>query len=176
MSNEVWLVKQDGALTATDDESRALLDRMGDGECQCFELVGIRDPVSFKKYWVMCTIISKHVRQIEIDRIRIDGRLQPVYKRIFDREDVSNAIKLATGLYIEHPVGSTDYAVREVRSLKWKSMTPAQWEEYVKRVAPFVQKKVLPDVKDRAAQDDLIKTLNKWLREIEREGAGARAA
>jgi hypothetical protein len=176
VSAEVWFMRQGGALLPTDDESRAVIEGMSDDECQCFELVGVRDPVSFKKYWVMCTLISKHVRQIKIDRIRVDGRWQPVYKRIFDREDVSNAIKLGTGLYLEHPVGSTDYAIREVRSISYKKMNPAQWSEYVKRVAPFVQKKVLPDVRDRLAQDDLIKMLSKWLREIENEGLKERAA
>jgi hypothetical protein len=120
----------------------------------------------------MCALIAKHVRQIEFDKVN----RQPVWKRIFDREDVSNAIKLGTGLYIEHPVASTEYCVREVRSISYKKMNPAQWGEYVKRVAPFVQKKVLPTVKDRAAQDDLIKMLGKWLREIEREDTEAHAA
>lgn len=172
MSGEVWLAKQGGALIGTDDESRALIDRMEDGECQCFELIGVRDPVSFKKYWVMCTLIAKNVRQIEIDRVN----RQPVYMRIFTPEDASDAIKLGVGLYTQMPVGSTEYAIRKVESISYKKMTPAKWESYVKRVAPFVQKKVLPDVKDRAAQDDLIKTLNKWLRDIEREGAEECAA
>lgn len=172
MSNEIWVAKQGASLIGTDDESRALIDGMAEGECQCFEPVGVRDPVSFRKYWAMCELIARHVRQIEIDRIN----RQPVWKRIFSREDVSDAIKLGTGLYIDHPVASTEYAIREVQSISYKKMTPAKWESYVKRVAPFVQKKVLPDVKDRAAQDDLIKMLSKWLREIEREGAEAHAA
>src|SRR5690349_11486381 len=120
MSTEIWFMRQGGALLPTDDDSRAVLEALGDDELQCFEVVGVRDPISFRKYWAMCALISKHVRQIEIDRIRVDGRWQPVYKRIFDREDVSNAVKLGVGLYIEHPVGSTDYAVREVRSISYK--------------------------------------------------------
>lgn len=167
MSAEVWFAKQNGALIGTDDDSRALIARMVEGECQCFELIGIRDPISFRKYWVMCTLIATHVRQIEIDRVN----RQPVYMRIFSPEDASDAIKLGVGLYTQMPVGSTEYAIRKVESISYQKMTPAKWDSYVKRVAPFVQKKVLPDVKDRAAQDDLIKTLNKWLREIEREGA-----
>jgi len=176
MSGEVCFARVNNALIATDEDSRAVIERMAPGECQFFELIGVRDQTSFRKYWAMCALIAKHVRQIEIDRIRVDGRLQSVYRRILDREDVSNAIKLGTGLYIEHPVGSTDYAVREVLSISYRKMTPAKWAEYVKRVAPFVQKKVLPDVKDCAAQDDLVKMLGKWLREIEREGAEERAA
>ena len=174
--SEVWFARNNDALIPTDEESLACIRTLEQGECSAFELIGVRDPVSFKKYWAMCTLIAKHVRQIEIDRIRVDGRMQPVYRRILDREDVSAAIKLGVGLYLEHPVGSTDYAVREVLSISYRKMTPAKWGEYVKRVAPFVQKKVLPDVKDRAAQDDLIKMLGKWLREIEREGAEERAA
>jgi len=177
MSNQlVWLLKQGLGLFATDEDSEKALAGIEDGECTAWELIGVRDPVSFRKYWAMCAHIAKHVRQIEIDRIRVDGRWQPVYKRIFDREDVSAAIKLGTGLYIEHPVGSTDYAVREVKSLKYNKMTPAQWEEYVRRVAPFVQKKILPEVRDPNAQDELIRFINKWLREIEREGAQEQAA
>jgi len=165
-------MKQGGALLPTDDESRAVIEAMEDDECGCFEPIGVRDPVSFRKYWAMCALIAKHVRQIEFDRVN----RQPVYKRIFDRKDASDAIKLGCGLYLEHPVASTEYCIREVQSISYKKMNPAQWGEYVKRVAPFVQKKVLPDVKDRLAQDDLIKMLSKWLREVEREGAEAHAA
>lgn len=176
MSGEVWFARVNDALVSTDEESLACIRSLEPGECSAFELIGVRDPVSFRKYWAMCALIAQHVRQIEIDRIKVDGRQQPVYKRILDREDVSNAIKLGVGLYLEHPVGSTDYAVREVQSISYRKMTPAKWAEYVKRVAPFVQKRVLPDMKDRGAQDDLIKMLSKWLREVEREGAEERAA
>jgi hypothetical protein len=172
MSGEVWFVKQGAGLFASDEESDRVLAGIEDGECLCFELVGVRDPVSFRKYWAMCALIAKNVRQIEIDRVN----RQPVWKRIFDREDASDAIKLGVGLYIDHPVASTEYAIREVQSIKYRKMNPAQWGEYVKRVAPFVQKKVLPDVQDRVAQDDLIKMISKWLREVEREGAEAHAA
>lgn len=170
--SEIWLARVNNALIATDEDSRAAIEGMEPGECQAFEPVGVRDPVSFRKYWAMCALIAKHVRQIEIDRIN----RQPVFKRVFDREDVSDSIKLGTGLYVDHPVASTEYAIREVKSISYKRMKPAQWAEYVKRVAPFVQKQILPDVKDPAAQDDLIMMLGKWLRELEREGAEEQAA
>lgn len=172
MSNEVWLAKQGNALLATDEDSSKVIDEMGDGECQCFELIGVRDPKSFKKYWVMCTHIAKHVRQIEIDRVN----RQSVYMRIFCRENVSDAIKLGVGLYTQMPVGSTEYAIRKVESISYAKMTPAKWGEYVKRVAPFVVKKIAPEVQDAGAKDDLIQIIGKWLREVEREGAQEQAA
>ena len=172
MSGERWLVKRNGGLFASDAESAETIDALEDGECTPWEPIGIRDGVSFRKYWVMCTVIAKNVRQIEIDRIN----RQPVWKRIFSKEDVSDAIKLGTGQYTDHPVASTEYAIREPRSIGYKRMNPAQWGEYVKRVAPFVQKKILPDVHDPVAQDDLLRMLNKWLREVEREGAQEQAA
>lgn len=175
-SQLIWLVKQGFGLFASDEDAETALMGIEEGECTAWELIGVREPESFRKYWAMCAHIAKHVRQIEIDRIKVDGRWQSVYKRILDREDVSGAIKLGVGLYIEHPVGCTDYAVREVKSLKWNKMTPAQWEEYVRRVAPFVQKKIMPEVRDPNAQDELLRFINKWLREIEREGAREQAA
>lgn len=172
VSSEVWFARHGSALIGTDDESRSVIDKLDEGECQCFELVGIRDPVSFRKYWVMCTLIAKNVRQIEIDRVN----RQPVYMRIFEPEDASDAIKLGVGLYTQMPVGSTEYAIRKVQSISYAKMTPAKWESYVKRVAPFVVKKILPDVQDPHAQDDLLKLTSKWLREVEREGAEEQAA
>lgn len=172
MSDEIWLVKQGNGLFATDKDSTKVIADMGDGECQCFDLIGVRDPVAFKRYWVMCTHIAKHVRQIEIDRVN----RQPVYMRIFDRENVSDAIKLGVGLYTQMPVGSTEYAIRKVESISWAKMTPAKWNAYVKRVAPFVVKKIVPEVQDAGTKDELIRLIGKWLREVEREGAQEQAA
>lgn len=172
MSSETWLVKQGKGLFATDDDSAKVINEMGDGECQCFELIGVRDPVSFKKYWVMATLIAKHVRQIEIDRVN----RQPVYMRVFGRQDVSEAIKLGVGLYTTMPVGSTDYAIRKTQSIGYASMSPAKWKAYIKLVAPFVVKKILPFIEDLCAKDELVKLLNKWLIEVEREGAQEQAA
>lgn len=172
MSNETWLVKQGAGWFPTDEDSRKLHDSMEDGECACFEHIDVRDVVSFKKYWVMNTHIKKHVRQIEIDRVD----RQPVYMRIFSPEDVSEAIKLGVGLYITMPVGSTDFAVRKTKSIGWDSMSPAEWKKYIKLVAPFVVKKIMPEIEDANARDELEKILNKWLREIEAEGAQEQAA
>lgn len=170
--NAVWLAKHGAALLSTDKDSAKVIDEMGEGECQCFELIGVRDPKSFKKYWVMCTLLSKHVRQIEIDRVN----RQPVYMRIFDEENVSDAIKLGVGLYTQMPVGSTEYAIRKVDSISYAKMSPAKWNAYAKRIAPFVVKKILPDVQDAGVKDEIIKLLGKWLREAEREGAQGQAA
>jgi hypothetical protein len=172
MANEVWLAKCGRTFIATDVESELLLDRMDEGECAAFELIGVRDPVSFRKYWKMCSVIAANVRQIEIDRVN----RQPVYMRVFEAEDASDAIKLGVGLYTQMPVGSTEYAIRKVQSISYAKMTPAKWESYVKRVAPFVLKRILPDVQDPVAQDDLLRMLNKWLRDVEREGAQEQAA
>lgn len=172
MSNEVWLVKQGAALLSTDKESAKTIADMEDGECGCFELIGMRDPVSFRKYWVMNSHIAKHVRQIEIDRVN----RQPVYMRIFSREDASDAIKLGIGFFTTMPVGSTDYAIRKVKSISYASMSPNKWKYYIKRVAPFVVKKVMPEIQDPYAKDELVQIISKWLREVEAEGAREEAA
>lgn len=172
MSNEVWFARSNNALISTDEDSRKVIADLEQGECQCFEPIGVRDEVSFRKYWAMCAHISKHVRQIEIDRVN----RQPVQKRVFNREDVSDAIKLGTGLYTDHPVASTEYAIREPKSISYKRMTPAKWAEYIRRVAPFVQMKILPDVRDPDAQDELLRMISGWLSEIEHDGAKERAA
>lgn len=172
MTDQIWLARRGNDLIATDDDSSKVIADMEEGECQCFELIGVRDPVSFRRYWVMATLIAQHVRQIEIDRVN----RQPVYMRIFDRENVSDAIKLGVGLYTQMPVGSTEYAIRKVDSISYAKMTPAKWGEYVKRVAPFVVKKILPDVQDPGARDEICRLIGKWLREVEREGAQEQAA
>lgn len=172
MSQEIWLARRGHELVATDKDSAKAIEELGEGECQAFEPVGVRDVTAFRRYWVMCTLLAQHVRQIEIDKVN----RQPVYMRIFSREDVSEAIKLGVGLFTTMPVASTEYAIRKVRSISYASMTPAKWKKYVKMVAPFVVKKVLPDVQDPGAADEVVKLLNKWLLEIEREAAQEQAA
>lgn len=165
--SETWLARQGDHLIATDPDGQKIIDGLEQGECQAFELIGVRDVVAFRKYWVMCTHIAKHVRQIEIDRVN----RQPVYMRIFSREDVSEAIKLGVGLFTVLPVASTEYAIRKPKSISYASMSPAKWQKYVKLFAPFVVKKIMPEIQDPGAKDELVKLLNKWLLEIEREGA-----
>lgn len=165
--NETWLAKRGDGLFATDKDSAKVIEEMGEGECGCFELIGVRDVIAFRKYWVFCTHIAKHVRQIEIDRVN----RQPVYMRIFSREDVSDAMKLGVGLYTQMPVGSTEYAIRKVKSISYASMSPAKWQKYIKLIAPFSVKKILPYIEDPGAKDEAVKLLNKWLWEIEKEGA-----
>jgi hypothetical protein len=172
VSGENWLVKQGAGLFATDEESALVLAGIEEGECTPWELIGVRDPVSFKKYWKMCDTIAKNVREIEIDRMGPERVRMPVFERV----GVSDAIKLGVGLYTALPVGTTSYAIRKPHSISYREMTPAKWESYVKRVAPFVLKKILPDVKNPVAQDDLLRMLNKWLYEVEREGAREQAA
>lgn len=172
MRHLVWLAKDADKLIATDNDGSKVIADMEQGECQCFEMVGVRDVVAFRRYWVMCTLISKHVRQIEIDRVN----RQPVFMRIFDEVNVSDAIKLGVGLYTQMPVASTEYAIRKVDSISYEKMTPAKWAKYVKRVAPFVLKKILPDVQDENVEVDLSKLIHKWLLEVEREGAQEQAA
>jgi hypothetical protein len=169
MSSEVWFVKQNGGLFASDEESDKLLAGIEDGECQAFELIGVRDPVSFRKYWKMCDVIAKNVHEIRFDRLTA-----PL--PISTREDVSDAIKLGVGLYTRLPAISTELTFCKVESISYARMTPAKWAEYIRRVAPFVIDNVLPDVANPYAQDDLLRMTSKWLREVEREGAQEQAA
>jgi hypothetical protein len=174
MSGElVWFARQGDALVATDEPSRAEIEKLDEAECQCFSVVGVRDEASFKRYWVLCTVIAKNVPHIEIDRVRVNDRWEPVHMRISAPEDASDAIKLGVGLYTQMPVGSTAYAVRKVRSISYPKLPPAKWAKYVKLVAPFVITKILPDVQDPHAKNEILQLTNKWMREVEREGAEA---
>lgn len=172
MSEGIWLARRGESLGSTDRESAKLIAELGEGELEYFEHVGVRDKVAFRRYWVMCTKIAANVRQIEIDRVN----RQPVYMRIFDCVNVSNAIKLGIGFYTEMPVGSTEYAIRTVDSIAWDKLSPAKWKKFILKAAPFVVKKILPYVEDPNAKDEISKLLNKWLWEAEKEGAQEQAA
>lgn len=158
---EIWFTRVNNALIATDEDSRKVIERLEHGECKAFRPVGVRDPVSHRRYWVMCTETAKNVKQIEIDRIQ----KQPVYMRIWSKEDVHTALKFCTGLYDVLPVGSTDYAIRVPRSTDFDRMSPEEWALHWPKVLDALLDKVVPHVEIPEARDEMCKYIERWAAE-----------
>lgn len=167
MSGEVWFVRVNDALVSTDEESLKAIRKIEPGECKAFKPIGVRDPVSFKRYWFLMTHTAKHVKQIEIDRIN----RQPVYMRIFDKEGASEAMKFCLGHYDTMPVGSTDYAIRKARSISYEKMTPEEWSGYMPGVLEVLTDKVAPFIEIPEARDEMLQCLERWQAEAEERAA-----
>jgi hypothetical protein len=156
--NNVWFARSSGSLIATDDDSQKLIERMGDGECRAFKPIGVRDSVEHRRYWVTMTLVGKHCRRIEIDRL---GK-QPAYMRIHSKEDAHTAMKLCTGLYDTLPVGGTDYAIRVPKSTDFDRMTPEEWKAYWPKVIDVLVEKAAPEFDSTEARDDMLQYLERW--------------
>ncbi len=152
---KIWLARHHESLVCTDEESLRVIRRLGEGECQCFERIAVRDPVAHRRYWGLMTMIGHHVDRIEIDRIR----KEPVYMPIFSKDNAHTAMKLCTGLYDTLPVGGTAYAVRVPKSTTFKEMTPDEWLAYFPRVMDVVVERVLPEVEIPEVQTEMLKCM-----------------
>lgn len=169
MSREVWFARNNNALIPTDEDSQKVIARLEQGECQAFEVIGVRDPVSFKRYWFLMTHTAKHVKRIEIDRDR--ATRQPVYMPIRDKEDASDAMKLCVGHFDTLPVGSTDFAIRKPRSISYAKMTPEEWSRYLPPVYEALLEKVAPFIEIPEARDEMLRSLERWTQEAEERAA-----
>jgi hypothetical protein len=158
VSTEVWFARRGESLIATDEDSRKVIHRLDEGECQCFKRIGVRDPVMHRRYWAMMSQTAKHVRRIEIDRLA--G--QPVYMPIFTSYNAHTAMKLCTGLYDTLPVGGSDYAVRVPHSTNFESMTPDEWLLYWPQVLEVLNEKVTPYIEIPEARDDMMRSIERW--------------
>lgn len=161
MSGEVWFARRGQSLIATDDDSRKVIERLADGECQCFKRIGVRDPVMHRRYWALMTDLPKKVRQIEIDKQ--DGK--PVYMPIHHKGHAHAAMKLCTGLYDALPVGGTEFCVRVPHSTNFESMTPDEWLLYWPTVLEVCVEKVAPAIEVPEARDDMLRYIERWHRE-----------
>lgn len=155
---EIWFARVNDALISTDEDSLKLIRRMEIGECKAFRPAGVRDPVSHRRYWVLMTLTAKNVKRIEIDRVN----RQPVYMRIWTKEDVHTAMKLCTGLYDTLPVGGTDYAIRVPKSTDFEKMTPEEWIAYWPKVMDVLLEKVAPDIEIPEARDEMLASIERW--------------
>lgn len=161
MSGEVWFARRGEVLIATDEESRKVIQRLGDAECQCFKRIGVRDPVAHRRYWALCGSLPKKARRIEIDRV--DGK--PVYMPIRTKEDAHTAFKLCTGLYDRLPVEGTDYAIRVPHSTNFEAMTPDEWLPYWLAVLEVCVEKIAPEIEAPEARDDMLRYVERWTAE-----------
>lgn len=161
MSAEVWFARRGASLIATDEDSRKVIERLDDGECQCFKRIGVRDPVMHKRYWALMTSIAKNCRRIEIDRE--DGK--PVFMPIYNKGHAHAAMKLCTGLYDALPVGSTGFCVRVPHSTSFDAMTPDEWLLYWPTVLEVCVEKVAPEIEVPEARDDMLRYVERWMRE-----------
>lgn len=161
MSAEIWFARHGASLVATDDDSRKVIERLSDGECQCFKRIGVRDIQMHRRYWALMTLIAKNVRRIEIDRL--GG--QPVYMPIFSKENAHTAMKLCTGLYDTLPVGGSDYCVRVPHSTGFTEMTPDEWLLYWPEVLAVFVDKIAPNIEVPEARDDALRYVERWSQE-----------
>lgn len=158
---EVWFARNNDALIPTDEDSIKAIRRLEQGECKAFRPIGVRDPVSHRRYWVMMTETAKHVKRIEIDRVD----RKPVYMRIFDKKHAHTAMKFCTGLYDVLPVGGMDYEIRVPRSTDFEQMTPEEWIAYWPKVLDVMLEKVAPEIEIPEARDDMLRSIERWTAE-----------
>lgn len=152
---KVWFARHGDSLVSTDEDSLRVIRRLGEGECQLFERKAVRDPVAHRRYWGLMRLIAHNVDRIEIDRL--GG--QPVFMRVFNKQNAHTAMKLCTGLYETLPIGGTDYAVRVPLSTDFESMTPDEWLAYWPRVMDVIHEKVLPGVEIPEANLEILKCM-----------------
>jgi hypothetical protein len=171
--SEVWFrkVSRNGrsGLMPTDAASANVLSAMKDDECKAFEPVAVRDPVSFKRFWHLMEEAAKYVTVMEIDRI---GK-QPVLMRVFDKDSVCRAIKFCIGHYDTMPVGSTDYAIREARSINFRKLKQAEWAALLPKVYDVLLEQVAPEIADDDARDDFLKCIEQGQAQLEAQRAVA---
>lgn len=159
---EVWFSRRDEVLIPTDQDSSRVIARMEDGECKAFRPIGVRDPVSHRRYWVLMTSTAKNVQRIEIDKV---GGV-PVHMRLFgDKSRAHAAMKLCTGLYDTLPVGGTDYEIRVPRSTNFEDMTPEEWIAYWPRVMEVLLERVTPEIEVPEARDEMMRSIERWAAE-----------
>jgi hypothetical protein len=161
VSGEVWFARRGEVLIATDEESRKLIQRLEDAECQCFKRIGVRDLVMHRRYWALMTDLAKKVGRIEIDRV--DG--EPVYMPIRNKDHAHAAMKLCTGLFEALPVGGTHFCVRVPHSTNFESMTPDEWLLYWPTVLEVCVEKVAPEIEIPEARDEMLRYVERWARE-----------
>jgi hypothetical protein len=156
---EIWFARGHGdTLIPTDEAGVKVIQRLAEGECKAFRPIGVRDPQSHRRYWVMMTETARNVRRIEIDRL---GN-QPVYMPIFTKDNAHTAMKLCTGLYDTLPVGGTDYCVRVPKSTNFEDMTPEEWTAYWPRVLDVLLEKVAPEIQIPEARDSMLISIERW--------------
>lgn len=161
MSSHVWFARRGDVLIPTDEDSRKVLQRLKQGECDCFKRIGVRDPVMHRRYWALMTDLPKKIRQIEIDRE--DGK--PVHMPIYNKGHAHAAMKLCTGLYDALPVGATGYCVRVPHSTNFDEMTPDEWMLYWPNVLEVCVERVAPEIQVPEARDDLLRYVERWAQE-----------
>ena len=161
MSNEVWFVRQGAGLFPTDEDSRKVIARLDDGECQAFKRIGVRDPVMHRRYWALMTDLPKKVRRIEIDRV--EGK--PAYMEIHHKGHAHAAMKICTGLYDAIPIEGTQFALRVPHSTNFDEMTPDEWLLYWPEVLNVCVEKVAPEIEIPEARDDMLRYVERWARE-----------
>lgn len=152
---KIFLARHGDSLVSTDEESLRVIRRIGEGECQYFKRIAVRDAVAHRRYWGLMRLIANNVDQIEIDRIR--G--VPVYMPIFSEQNAHTAMKLCTGHYDTLPLGGSHYAVRVPKPTNFEDMTPDEWLAYWPRVLDVVQEKVLPGVSVPTAEFEMLKCM-----------------
>lgn len=162
----LWLAKvaRNGksGLIGTDDESRAYLDAMTDGECREYEEIRVRDPLAHRSYWLLLTKLAEHLRHVPIDRL---GK-HPVLMPVFDKDGLHEAMKLATGYFTTCPVAGTDYAVRIPKSIAFEKMKPEAWDAWFPK-ALEAARLWATEVRDAEAQDEVLRIIERWEMEME---------
>lgn len=100
-------------LVADDEEGRALLARMGDGECCQVEITRPRSVEFNKLYWGLCREIGQHQ-----DPVR-------------DEDSIEAEIRILAGHYEVMYFDGRE--VRVPKHINFKSMGADEWNDYFKR-------------------------------------------
>lgn len=124
-----WFYKKGGGLFPADDDVKAKVDRMGEGEMLLVTVERARCPVLFRKYHAMCQRIAEN-----------NGR---------DKESIDYELRILAGHYdVMHVEG---FEVRTPKRIAFAKLTQEQWEEYFQRAELAIAEKWGSEYLERAA-------------------------
>lgn len=126
---KLWLAKRRGRTTSglvpTDEDGRAYLDKLGDGECVQVEVSRIRSVQFNKLYWSLCQEIGQQQNPPR------------------DKDSIDAEIRILAGHY-----EVMYFAGREVRvpkHINFKSMDADEWNDYFKRAEVAIAERFGPE-------------------------------
>lgn len=137
-------------LVPTDNESRAFVKKLGDGEETPFKPLRIRSLPWHRRYWSMVSQIADNVSEINISL-----GPAPAMMAIQCAYDLHTAIKLITGHCSTQHIKGTPYVLRIPKPTNFDEMTADEWSEYYPKVITAIHERALPQIKIPEVEQEL---------------------
>lgn len=153
MKPQLYFARAGDFLVPTDDESRAFVRKLGDGEEAPFRPMRVRSLLWHRRYWAMISQISEYITEINISLGPV-----PVMMPIQTPYDLHTAIKLITGHCITQHIHGTSYVLRIPKPTNFEEMSADEWSQYYPRVISAIHERALPRIRVPEVQEELART------------------